>query len=52
MRERHCCTIFKMYMNSFGRQRARLKILMKVVLRADRGKVEQLWARMENLLSS
>ena len=36
MRECHCCTIFKMYMNSFGRQRARLKILMKVVLKADR----------------
>ena len=52
MRERHYCTIFFLYTNSFCRQRAGLEVLMKVVSRADRWKGEWPWARIENLLSS
>ena len=36
MRERHLCTIFKLYMNSFCWQRAGLEVLTKVISKADR----------------
>ena len=38
MRERHLCTIFKLFTNSFCRQRAGLEVLMKVTSKADRWK--------------
>ena len=37
MRERHECTIFKLFTNSFYRQRVGLEILSKVASRADKG---------------
>ena len=43
MRERHLCTTFKLYMNSFCRQRAaRFKVLIKVISKAHR------WMENEN----
>ena len=36
MREHHLCTIFKLYPNSFCRQRAGLEVLMKVTVEVFR----------------
>ena len=36
MRERHLCTFFKLYTNSFYRQRAGLEVLIKVTSKAGR----------------
>ena len=44
MREGHLCTTFKMYANSFSRQRAWLEALMKVTSKAHR------WRREEKVL--
>ena len=38
MRERHVCAFFKLYMNSFIRQRTGLEVLIKVTSKADRWK--------------
>ena len=38
MRERHLCTIFTLYTNSFCHQRAGIKVLTKVTSKADRWK--------------
>ena len=38
MIERRLCTAFELYTNSFCRQRARFKVLIKVTLKADRRK--------------
>ena len=38
MIERHLCTTFKLYKNSFCRQRTRFEVLMKVPSKADEGK--------------
>ena len=38
MRECHLCAIFKLYTNSFCRQRAGLEVLIKVTSKADREK--------------
>ena len=38
MRERHMCTIFKLYMNCFCQQRVSLEMLIKVTSKEDRWK--------------
>ena len=38
LRERHLCTTFKLYKNSFCQQRAGLEVLIKVTSKADRWK--------------
>ena len=38
LRDRHLCTTFKLYMNSFCQQRAGLEVLIKVTSKADRWK--------------
>ena len=52
MRECHKCTIFKLYTNSFCRQKVGLKFLMKVASKASRWKGERLRARIKILWSS
>ena len=51
MKERHYCTIVKLFLNSFCWQKW-VRSFDKIGFKSRKGKGKRLWARIENVLSS